>query len=85
MGGGAPSSRIGAVARGHDGAVTISAEQRDVHVVFEALAVAVAAPFSFWLATRSYLPTWARVVSGAIGAATVLVDGGLLLSYSRED
>lgn len=64
--------------------VTISKAQRDVHVTFEALAVVVAAPFSFWLATRKELPDWARVLSGTIGAATLVVDGGLLLSYLKE-
>ena len=64
--------------------IVISRALRQVHVTFEALAVVVAAPFMFYLATRKELPDWARVVSGTIGVATVIVDGGLLVSYLRK-
>lgn len=66
--------------------ICISKAQRNVHVAFEGLAVVVAAPFSFWLATRPELPPWARGLSAAIGVSTLVVDGGLLLSYlSKKD
>lgn len=63
----------------------ISAAQRNVHVMSEAAAVLVAAPFSFWLAAQPTLPQWARVLSATIGAGTLLVDGGLLLSYLKKE
>lgn len=78
--------RTGAV-RSLNGEVAISKEQRNVHVTTEAFAVAVAAPFSLWLALSPAvaLPTWARYLSGFIGVGTLVVDGGLLLSYLRKE
>lgn len=55
--------------------------QRDVHVVTEAAALLVVAPFMVWLATQRELPPPARVLAGGIAAATVIVDGGLLFRY----
>lgn len=76
--------RTGMVRELPTGEIAISKRQRDVHVTFEALAVVVAAPFSIWLATQKTLPDWARMLSGTIGVATLIVDGGLLLSYIRK-
>lgn len=63
----------------------ISPTQRNIHVTSETVAVLVAAPFSFWLAMQKTLPDWARTLSAVIGVGTLLVDGGLLLSYLKKD
>lgn len=66
--------------------LTITTRQRNLHVAAEAVAVLAVAPFMLWLASRRALPPAARVASAAIGAATLIVDGGLLLSYlARRD
>lgn len=64
--------------------VCISKAQRNVHVAFEALAVLLVAPFNFWLATRPELPKAARGFAATCGVATLLVDGGLLISYVKQ-
>jgi hypothetical protein len=76
--------RTGTVETRSDGSVVISSEQRTKHVVFEAAALLVAAPFSFWLAGQRYLPMWARVLAGVTGVVTVYVDGSLLWSFLTE-
>lgn len=63
----------------------ITPTQRNIHVTSESIAVLVAAPFSFWLAMQKTLPDWARTLSAAIGVGTLLVDGGLLISYLKKD
>lgn len=68
--------------------VCISTAQRNAHVAAELVAVVAVAPFMFWLAlaSRSRLSPEARAAAGAIGVATLLVDGALLVSYlSRHD
>ena len=66
------------------GQCTISDNQRMLHVSAEAIAVLIAAPFSFWLAARPELPGWARALSAVIGAGTLAVDGYLVVSYLRN-
>ena len=61
--------------------VTIEDTQRSLHVTAETIAVFAVAPFMFYLSAQSALPTWSRVASGLIGAATVAIDGWLLLKY----
>ena len=78
------TTRVGAVRELPSGEIAISKTQRNVHVFFEAGAVLIAAPFSFYIASQKSLPMWARYTSGAIGLATLVVDGGLLLSYARK-
>lgn len=63
------------------GGTCISAEQRRVHVVAEALAVVLVAPLLGYVATRPELPDWARVGAGAAAVGTLLVDGWLLSRY----
>lgn len=57
----------------------IPEQQRQVHVVTEAIAVLVVAPFLFYLTAQRSLPPWARAVSFGVGVGTLLVDGSLLL------
>lgn len=64
--------------------VCITKAQRNIHVVFEALAVLVVTPFNFWLASRPELPKAARTACAVIGATTLVVDGGLLLQYMKQ-
>jgi hypothetical protein len=61
--------------------ICISETQRRVHIVSEAAALAVVAPFTLWLATRRELPTPVRALSGAIGVTTLVVDGLLLTRF----
>lgn len=63
----------------------ISGAQRTIHVASESIAVFLVTPFMFWLATRKELPSWARTSSAVIGAGTLLVDGGLLVSYLKKE
>lgn len=63
----------------------ISGAQRTIHVTSESIAVFLVAPFMFWLATRKELPDWSRTASAVIGAGTLMVDGGLLLSYLKKE
>lgn len=65
----------------------ITADQRRVHMVSEAAALAIVAPFMVWLTMQKELPPAARVMSGGIALATVAIDGALLVNYlsSRND
>ena len=63
--------------------ICITESQRRVHIAAEAVALAVVAPFTFWLATRRELPTAARALSAAIGATTLVVDGVLISRYLK--
>ena len=77
--------RVGAVRELPTGEVAISKIQRNVHVTFEALAVFVAAPACFYIAaTNKGLPDWQRAFLTALGATTLIVDGGLLISYMNK-
>lgn len=59
--------------------------QRNIHVTFEALAVFVAAPALFYIAaTNKQMPAWQRGALAAIGGASVIVDGYLLVQYARS-
>ena len=63
----------------------ITESQRNLHVTTEALALAVVAPFMFYLSAQRELPTWARAASFGIGAGTLVIDGALLWSYLRQE
>lgn len=75
--------RTGAVIRQDDKSVTITRTQRHVHVAAETVAVFAVVPFMGYLATRKELPDWARATSGAIALGTLIIDGGLLLAYTK--
>lgn len=62
----------------------ISAEQRALHVGTEIVAITVMVPFWVWLARQAVLPQWARVLSGACAAGTLVVDGYLLTRFLRN-
>lgn len=64
--------------------VSISEDQRTVHMAFETFALIIGVPFLTYLALNKDLPNWARVISGAMALGTVVVDGGLLLSYMNR-
>lgn len=61
--------------------VGISQSQRRLHILSEAAAVTLVAPFMFYVATRKELPSWARFAAAAIGVGTIVVDGYLLAKY----
>lgn len=63
----------------------ISEPRRRLHVATEAASVLTVAPFSFWLATRKELPSWARASAAVLGVAVLVVDGGLLLTWRRQN
>jgi hypothetical protein len=75
---------VGEVLSQDERSVTISRGQRHVHVAAETVAVFAVVPFMGYLATRKELPDWARATSGAIAVGTLIIDGGLLLSYTRK-
>ncbi len=64
--------------------VTISQQQRQLHMAGEAIAVTLVAPFMFYLSTRKELPAWARVASAGIGIGTLIIDGYLLAQYVSQ-
>jgi hypothetical protein len=76
--------RVGEVISEDEHSVTISRGQRHVHVAAESVAVFAVVPFMVYLATRKELPDWARASSAIIAGGTLLIDGGLLLSYTRK-
>lgn len=59
----------------------ISPRQRDVHVVSEALALAVVAPFMVYVAVTARDPS-VRAAAAAVAVGTVLVDGWLLYRFT---
>lgn len=65
------------------GMVCIDEQQRQLHVVAEAIAVTCVVPFMFYIATQKALPAWARAVSFGIGVGTIAIDGKLLVDYLR--
>jgi hypothetical protein len=65
--------------------VCISDRQRGIHVITEALSLALGAPYLAHVATlRRPLTDGERFAAGVFAAAIVLIDGGLLLKWSRE-
>jgi hypothetical protein len=54
------------------------------HKTTEALSVFVAVPFLGYLATRKQLPTWARLGAAVFAAASLYIDGGLLLTWAAK-
>lgn len=77
------SIRTGAVREIGD-EVCISKSQRDVHVFFEAAAVFVAAPALMYIGATTPMEPWKRNSLYALAAASLAVDGGLLLSYLKN-
>ena len=75
---------VGAVRELPSGEIAISKSQRNVHVVFEALALPFAGLLGYIAYKNKGLPDWQRNVLYAGAVATVIVDGGLLISYSRK-
>lgn len=63
--------------------ICITEPQRRAHIASEAVALAVVAPFTLWLATRRELPVAARALSGVIGATTLVVDGVFIARYLK--
>jgi len=76
--------RAGAVRELPSGEVAISRSQRNVHVFFEALAIPAAGLMFYMAHTNKQLPDWQRNFLYATAITTVIVDGGLLISYARE-
>lgn len=76
--------RTAAVRELPTGEIAISKSQRNVHVVFEALAIPFAGVLAYIAYNNKTLPPWQRNVLYAGAVATVIVDGGLLISYSRK-
>lgn len=76
--------RVGAVRELPSGEIAISKTQRNVHVFFEALALPAAGIMGYMAYTQKQLPDWQRGFLGITAAATVIVDGGLLISYARR-
>lgn len=77
-------TRTGAVRELPSGEIAISKGQRNVHVFFEALALPAAGVMGYMAYTNKSLPPWQRNFLYVTAAATVIVDGGLLISYSRK-
>lgn len=66
------------------GCTCISDDRRAFHVATEAASVLLVAPFAVWLATRPGLPRWARAGAVALALGIVVVDGGLLATWSQQ-
>lgn len=64
--------------------ICISKSQRNVHVTFEAMAVFAAAPFLIYMGSKKNLYPWERYALYTMAGVTLVVDGGLLLSYMRK-
>ena len=65
------------------GSLTVSKRQKTVHLVSESAAVFVGAPFLLWLAFKPNreIQPWEKAGLVGFAAATLLVDGGLLLTW----
>lgn len=62
----------------------ISAGQKTVHVVTEAIAVALIVPWLLKIASDPKIKSSDRVVAGMIAVGTIIVDGGLLAKFASE-
>ncbi len=64
--------------------IVISRNKKNIHMLSEGFALLAVVPFMGWLATsdRVKLPGWAKTAAGGLALGTLLVDGGLLLSYA---
>lgn len=77
--------RVGAVRELPSGEIAITKTQRNIHVLFEGLAVFAVAPLTAYIAySNPFLKPWQRGFLYTVAAGTILVDGGLLLSYARK-
>lgn len=74
----------GAVRTLPSGEIAISKTQRNVHVLFEALAIPAAGIMAYMAHTNKFLPEWQRTFLYVVAGTTLVVDGGLLISYMRE-
>lgn len=77
-------ARVGAVRELPTGEIAISKSQRDIHVAFEALAIPAAGLMAYMAYTNKTLPGWQRGFLYTTAAVTIVVDGGLLISYMRK-
>jgi len=77
-------TRVGAVRELPNGDIAISKGQRNVHVFFEAMALPAAGIMAYIAATNKMLVPWQRGFLYTTAAVTVVVDGGLLVSYMRK-
>lgn len=77
-------AHTGAVRTLPSGEIAISKTQRNIHVFFEALALPAAGVMFYMAYSNRLLPPWQRNFLYATSIATVIVDGGLLISYARE-
>lgn len=78
------ATKAGAVRELPSGEIAISRSQRNVHVFFEALALPAAGLTAYVAYSNKSLPDWQRNFLYAMAITTVIVDGGLLISYARE-
>lgn len=77
--------RTAAVQTLPNGDIAISKVQRNVHVTSEAVAVFVVAPLTAYIAySTPMMQPWAKTFLYTVAAGTLIIDGGLLFSYSRE-
>lgn len=76
--------RTAAVRELASGEIAISKTQRNVHVFFEALALPAAGLMAYMAYTNKNLPDWQRGFLYVTAVTTIVVDGGLLISYARE-
>lgn len=75
---------VGAVRELPSGEIAISRAQRNVHVFFEALALPAAGVCAYMAYTNKSLPEWQKWFLYGMAGTTIIVDGGLLLSYAKE-
>ena len=79
---GSGDPRLGYFGACHFGA-TVSDQRRAVHVASELAAIAVGAPFLWWASNQTQNPA-ARAGLRTLALATLLIDGGLLLSWGLD-
>lgn len=77
-------AHTGAVRTLPSGEVAITKTQRNIHVFFEALALPAAGLMAYMAYSNKFLPPWQRSFLYVTAITTVVVDGGLLISYARE-
>ena len=67
-----------------EGPVCISRRQRNVHVMGETAAVLFVAPLLTAIAIEGKVTPPVRAALGVIVVGTLLIDGGLLMTYRRK-
>lgn len=77
------ASKQDAIQKSNTGSLCVSNTQRRIHIASESAAVFIGIPFLLWLAFKPNreIQPWEKAGLVGFAASTLIVDGGLLLSW----